>query len=189
MELDHVVGVERLPSFADREKLPYIHALIKEILRWGPIVPLGLPHRVTKEDEYNGYRIPKDTIVLANIWHMSHDEVAYGEDVHVFRPERFLGEEAAPRGFATSNTQEYGCPVFGFGRCVCSGSHVALATLFIVCSRILSTMTISSAIGADGNEMLPEVEYSGGIIAHAKPFKCKIVARSEKSVQLIKEGV
>jgi hypothetical protein len=33
-ELDRVVGSERLPSSADKDKLPYIHAVVKEAHRW-----------------------------------------------------------------------------------------------------------------------------------------------------------
>ena len=39
-ELDRVVGNDRLPNFNDRERLPYIDALVKETLRWNPVVPL-----------------------------------------------------------------------------------------------------------------------------------------------------
>jgi len=112
-----------------------------------------------------------------------------GEDVHAFRPDRFVGIDAAPREFSTANTQEFGCPVFGFGRRVCSGSQVAFATLFILCSSILSTMAILPAIGDDGNEITPEVEHTSGIIVYAKPFDCRIIARSEKSIQLIKAAI
>ena len=40
-EISRVVGEDRLPTFADRENLPYIGALIKEVLRWNPVGPLG----------------------------------------------------------------------------------------------------------------------------------------------------
>lgn len=40
-EIDRVVGTDRLPAFSDRENLPYIDALIKETLRWHPVLPLG----------------------------------------------------------------------------------------------------------------------------------------------------
>ena len=36
-ELDSVVGTHRLPSFGDRERLPYIEAILKELLRWHPV--------------------------------------------------------------------------------------------------------------------------------------------------------
>lgn len=34
-EIDRVVGKDRLPSFSDRDQLPYISTMIKEIIRWG----------------------------------------------------------------------------------------------------------------------------------------------------------
>ena len=40
-ELDGVVGNERLPSFDDRDSLPYINAVWKEVLRWHTVTPLG----------------------------------------------------------------------------------------------------------------------------------------------------
>lgn len=40
-ELDRVVGTDRLPRLADRPNLPYIEAIIKEVLRWNPVSPLG----------------------------------------------------------------------------------------------------------------------------------------------------
>jgi cytochrome P450 len=40
-ELDSVVGRSRLPTFEDKEKLPYIRAIVKETLRWRPVGPLG----------------------------------------------------------------------------------------------------------------------------------------------------
>lgn len=67
-ELDQAIGRSRLPDFSDRESLSYIEAILKEVLRWFPSVPLGIAHRVTEEDEYRGMRIPKGAIVIANIW-------------------------------------------------------------------------------------------------------------------------
>ena len=43
-ELDAVVGRARLPTFADYHSLPYIRAMVKEVLRWRPVGPLGIPH-------------------------------------------------------------------------------------------------------------------------------------------------
>ena len=41
-ELDAVVGRERLPTFADMPRLPYICAVIKEVIRWRPPTPLAV---------------------------------------------------------------------------------------------------------------------------------------------------
>lgn len=40
-ELDAVVGRERAPTFADKDSLPYIQAIVYETLRWRPPLPLG----------------------------------------------------------------------------------------------------------------------------------------------------
>lgn len=40
-EIDPVVGVGRLPTLTDRDSLPYVDALIKEVYRWNPVLPLG----------------------------------------------------------------------------------------------------------------------------------------------------
>lgn len=67
-EIDKVVGRGRLPTFADRERLPYICAIVKEVLRWRPVGPIGLPHQTSQDDTYEGYFIPKGTLVLLNFW-------------------------------------------------------------------------------------------------------------------------
>ena len=40
-EIDAVVGRERLPTFEDRPRLPFIDAMCKEVLRWRPVLPIG----------------------------------------------------------------------------------------------------------------------------------------------------
>jgi cytochrome P450 len=67
-EIEAVIGSHRLPTLADRPNLPYMNALHSEVLRWAPIAPLGLPHRVTQDDVYNEYVIPAGSIVFANVW-------------------------------------------------------------------------------------------------------------------------
>ena len=69
-ELDAVVGTERLPDFADRPSLPYINAIVKESLRWHPAAPMGVPHRVLADDEYNGHIIPAGATIFVNMWYV-----------------------------------------------------------------------------------------------------------------------
>lgn len=40
-EIDTIVGRGQLPSFANRDELPYVDALVKEVLRWFPVSPIG----------------------------------------------------------------------------------------------------------------------------------------------------
>ena len=70
-ELDSVVGPNRLPDHNDRASLPYINAIIKEVMRWHTVVPLGVPHYTSEDMEYRGYFIPKGSVVLENIWAMN----------------------------------------------------------------------------------------------------------------------
>ena len=46
-QIDAVVGRERLPTYADRANLPYVDAMVKEVLRWRPVGPMGLPRRTS----------------------------------------------------------------------------------------------------------------------------------------------
>ncbi len=67
-ELDAVVGRDRLPDFSDSPSLPYINAIVKELLRWHPAAPLGFPHRSVEDGEYNGHLIPAGATIFVNIW-------------------------------------------------------------------------------------------------------------------------
>lgn len=64
-ELDCIVGTNRLPDFSDHDDLIYIQAVALEAMRWMVAVPLGISHRVTRDDEYKGFHIPKGTTVIA----------------------------------------------------------------------------------------------------------------------------
>ena len=123
-ELDAVLGpapgapagpstATRLPTFADRARLPYIHALVLEVLRWNPAVPLGLAHRATQDDVYRGRFIPKGTVVWANIWSMLQDPGVFPEP-GTFRPERYLNAEGGLREL--ERWEDPSVVGFGFGR-------------------------------------------------------------------------
>ena len=40
-DIDRVVGSDRLPDFSDFPHLPYVEAILRECLRWNPVVPLS----------------------------------------------------------------------------------------------------------------------------------------------------
>ena len=40
-EIDDTIGTERLPQIVDRANLPYLDAVIKETMRWNPVLPLS----------------------------------------------------------------------------------------------------------------------------------------------------
>ncbi|KAJ6517182.1 cytochrome P450 [Mycena vitilis] len=97
-ELDRVVGNDRLPDLSDRADLPYVDALCKEVLRWHPANPTGVPHRAREDliyDRGDGLRpvlIPKDSVMIANIWKIARDPAHYA-DPTTFNPSRFLAAD------------------------------------------------------------------------------------------------
>ena len=88
-ELDRVVGKGELPDFSHRGNLPYIDALVKEVLRWNPPLPISLPNRAMQDDVYRGYFIPAGAIVIQNVWAICRDPRIY-PDPETFDPDRFL---------------------------------------------------------------------------------------------------
>lgn len=69
-EIDNVVGRNRLPTYDDWGSLPYTEAIMWEVLRWRPVLPLGVPHRVTDDDIYKGYLIPKGELLICISWYV-----------------------------------------------------------------------------------------------------------------------
>ncbi|KAF9228300.1 cytochrome P450 [Gyrodon lividus] len=107
-EIESVIGRDRLPQFSDRSSLPYIDALVLEILRWNVVAPLGIPHLVTQDDEYLGFRIPKGSAVTGNTWAIMRDPVVF-PNPHEFDPSRFLQD-------GSESAREVAAMVFGWGR-------------------------------------------------------------------------
>ncbi|KAL3458739.1 putative cytochrome P450 oxidoreductase OrdA-like protein [Aspergillus heterothallicus] len=167
-EIDRVVGRSRLPKYADQERLPYVDALVKEALRWHPVGPMGLPHRSTQDDVYNGYLIPKGSIILPNIWAFCHDATEYKNPM-TFNPERFLGAnpEHDPRDY-----------VFGFGRRICPGRLLANANIFLTIAQSLAVFRIDKMVH-DGQEVPIKSQYTPGTISHPVAFEVSIELRDE----------
>ncbi|KAH9487035.1 Cytochrome P450 monooxygenase [Psilocybe cubensis] len=174
-EIDSVIGDSRLPDFNDRESLPYVEAILLETLRWAPVTPLSLPHRVIEEDEYEGYHIPAGAVVTPNVWAIMHSEDIYPEPFK-FNPDRYYkGSNKEPL-----QVDPIAAGAFGFGRRICPGRYLALNSAWIGVCSILSAFNISKAIDNTGKVIEPVIEYQDGLVSHAKAFKLTITPRSEK---------
>ncbi|KAL0576956.1 hypothetical protein V5O48_005027 [Marasmius crinis-equi] len=167
-EIDQVTGGARLPVPDDESSLPYFTAVIKEVIRWAPVAPLGLQHRVTQEDTYEGYRIPEGATVIANIWAITHDPSLY-PDPDKFDPDRHVGDNPQMDPFKF---------VFGFGRRVCPGAHLAERSLFLTMANVLAVFSLEKEIDKDGNVVEPPKMFHGGTTSHLKPFPCAIKLRA-----------
>ncbi|KZT69742.1 cytochrome P450 [Daedalea quercina L-15889] len=177
-EIDAVVGTERLPEFEDRALLPYVEALVKEVLRWNPPAPLAIPHKVAEEDKCGSYAIPAGTMIIPNIWAVMRDPMIYA-DPDTFRPERFTSAspERDPRNY-----------VFGFGRRICPGQAFADSSSWLAIARILATFDVTKAHDpATGAEIAFEPEFISGMISHVLPFPFEVKPRSNRAVGLIRE--
>ena len=80
-ELDNVIGSQRLPDFSDRSTLPYVNALVKELARWHVVAPTGVPHAAVRDDVYNGFLIPKGSLVIPNLWYVCRSSFQSGEEL------------------------------------------------------------------------------------------------------------
>ncbi|KAJ8583641.1 cytochrome P450 [Rhizopogon salebrosus TDB-379] len=156
-ELDSVVGTDRLPTFDDRDSLPYINAICKEVFRWNVIAPLAIPHVASQDNVHNGYLIPKGSVILANVWQILHDEDTY-PNPEVFDPTRFTGSDPQP-------DPRNAC--FGYGRRLCPGASLADESLFIYCATSLAALHIKKYI-EDGKEVTPTLEQTDSTIWEAR---------------------
>ncbi|KAJ7230253.1 cytochrome P450 [Mycena pura] len=178
-ELDAVIGPGNLPDFADEASLPYVSAIVKEVLRWKNVTPIGIPHYVAVEDEYAGYRIPAGSIVVGNTWSILHDQDMY-PDPHSFKPERFLRD-----GTLNPAVRDPQTAAFGFGRRICPGMHMALGSMWITIASILATLHIGKAADEHGKVLEPSYEYFSGLVSAPLPFKCSITPRSAQAAEAI----
>ncbi|TFK38918.1 cytochrome P450 [Crucibulum laeve] len=170
-ELDAVVGVERMPCVDDKPELPYVAAVIKEVMRWQPALPLSIARRSAEDDFYDGYYIPANTIVIPNVWAISREQ-GKKYDPDAFIPERYLDlEEPAldPATFA-----------FGFGRRICPGKYLAENSVFILISCIAASFNITPPAG---ERIVPK--FGLNLVSYPQPFKIIIVPRSSERADLI----
>ncbi|KAK1224096.1 hypothetical protein PQX77_008426 [Marasmius sp. AFHP31] len=179
-ELDGFMNEEqRLPNLKDwsQGRLPYLGSILLEVLRWHPPAPIGLFHSAQRDDDYQGYFIPAKTTIIGNIWGMMHDETVYSNP-EVFDPDRFTGlngrkVEDDPRQV-----------VFGFGRRVCPGLHVAEASIWIQMALVLACLRIEKAVDSQGCSIEPKVAFTTAIVSYVEPFHYKIVPRVQ-SINLL----
>ncbi|KAL4263128.1 cytochrome P450 family protein [Pleurotus pulmonarius] len=176
-EILRVVGSERLPEFDDMDALPYTTAIVHEVMRWHPVLPLALPHQSVQDDIYEGMFIPKGSTIIPNLTGMSLNERVY-KDPTIFNPSRFLPK---PDG----DGQPIFDAAFGFGRRICPGRHFAFSSVWILTATLLATLNISE--GKDENEVtIPfSPEFKSGITSRPKEFVCDMIARSSASQFLL----
>ncbi|KAL0409467.1 UNVERIFIED_CONTAM: Labd-13Z-ene-9,15,16-triol synthase, chloroplastic [Sesamum radiatum] len=130
-ELNEVVGFNNIVEESHIPKLIYLDAIIKETLRIHPIGPL-LPRTPSQSCIVGGYTIPKDSIVIVNIWSTQRDPLAWDNPTE-FMPERFL-DNSEKWNFSGNN---FNYIPFGAGRRICAGVPPAERMLRYVLASLL----------------------------------------------------
>ncbi|CAL1703237.1 unnamed protein product [Somion occarium] len=193
-ELDRVVGPSRLPTMDDRPNLPYVEAILKEVLRWKPVTPLGTcPNDVAKTEADLTSKpflitlqrvtnievtiFPRDPLFSVE---MLHDPVEY-PCPDQFRPQRFLN----PDGSLNPDVPDPSVACFGFGRRICPGRFLSLNSLFSAIAAVLHTFTITPALDQNGKPVEVELRMQSGMIPHPEPFPCSIQPRSLAAEALV----
>ncbi|KAF2258227.1 cytochrome P450 [Lojkania enalia] len=179
-ELDAVCGyAARLPEFADRSKMPYMSAVAKEGFRWRPFAEIGVPHMLIKDDEYEGYRFPANTIFTWNNWGIALSEKEYRDPLR-FWPERWLDPEIQGVDPKTLEDPLNGHWSFGAGRRVCTGYHVGDTNVWLAAARLLYCFDFEE----NPDKPIDTMNLQVGEHRWA-PFEVKIKVRSEKHRDLI----
>ncbi|KAF5867860.1 putative cytochrome p450 protein [Botrytis fragariae] len=187
-ELDAVCK-DRLPELEDMQNLPYIRACVKESLRWMPTDILGVPHSLSRDDYYNGYKIPKNAEIIFNVWTIHNDPQRH-HNPRRFDPSRWSHDNQTSAEAATNpDVTKRDHFVYGAGRRLCQGMHIADRSMFIAMARLLWAFDFRRAVDKKTNEeIVPDMEnLTEGLFVAPEPFDADIVPRDPKKAACVKE--
>ncbi|XP_072170203.1 steroid 17-alpha-hydroxylase/17,20 lyase-like [Diadema setosum] len=163
-EMKAAIG-DRLPTWEDRAKLPFLEATILETLRQSSMSSMNGPRRTTCDTQVKGFDIPKDTTVFCNLWWVHHDPKNWKFPTS-FRPEHFLNEHgrvSVPKSFLA----------FSLGSRACFGSQLAIMQLCLLVGGILQQFNLRQAVG----EPLPDLEPGSELVRTVCDYKLCLEVR------------
>jgi phenylacetate 2-hydroxylase len=155
------------------ERVPYVTALYKEILRYFTIAPMSLPRRSVKDIVYNGIIIPAGTSFYMNAFAADYDKNHF-EDPYTFDPDRYLGDATSTPHYA-----------YGAGSRMCPAVNLANRQLFAFFVRLILAFRILPPVNKDDAMVLDAMEANActaGLLAEPKMFKCRFETRNKKDL-------
>ncbi|KAI9488242.1 cytochrome P450 [Zychaea mexicana] len=180
-EIDQFIHTHgRLPTFEDRDSVPYSVSVQKECMRYRPITFFGLPHEASQDIVANGYLIPKGASIVCDMYSLHRNEEFY-PDAEKFKPERYLGDRKPMYTSANMPANVRDHFNFGWGRRVCPGAYLAELQIFNVWVRLYAKCIIEPPVDGDGKPKYPDIEnvFNAGITM--KPYKSalRVIKRSD----------
>ncbi|XP_077245939.1 flavonoid 3'-monooxygenase CYP75B137-like [Tasmannia lanceolata] len=141
-ELDALVGRDSILEDYHVPKLPYLDAVVKEVLRLHPPNPFLIPHTPSETCVVNGYTVPKNSGIYVNSWAIQRDPSVW-ENANDFIPERFLNT-----GKWDYKGNDFRYIPFGSGRRICPGVSLAEKSLGFVLGSLLHSFNWQLPKGA-----------------------------------------
>lgn len=135
-----------LVTFHESQKLEYLDAVVKEAFRMHPAPGLPLERIVPPQGaEIAGHFIPGGTIVGCSAWVMHRNKEVFGDDVDVFRPERWLVDETKDKDQEEARIKEMTGTMlqFGMGSRTCIGKNISLLEIYKLVPSLLRRFEVS----------------------------------------------
>uniref|UniRef100_A0A3P8XU91 Vitamin D 25-hydroxylase n=1 Tax=Esox lucius TaxID=8010 RepID=A0A3P8XU91_ESOLU len=165
-EIDSVLGNGKPPSMEDKQRMPYVEAVLHEVLRFCNIVPLGIFRATSQDALVSGYTIPKGTMVITNLYSAHFDE-KYWCDPGTFSPQRFLdcnGNFVRREAFIP----------FSLGRRHCLGEQLARMEMFLFFTTLMQRFHLHFP-----NGKVPSLSPKLGMTLQPLPYSICAVRRQQ----------
>ncbi|KAI8100208.1 cytochrome P450 [Halteromyces radiatus] len=184
-ELDAFIQTHgRLPTFEEREQIPYTIAVQKECLRYRSTTPFGVPHISNHDLVVRDYFFPKGTVLVSNMIGMHMNPDVY-PDPETFKPERFLNNTRTMSSSANGNVNQRDLFIFGWGRRICPGIYLAEVEMFHIFVRIFANASIAPPLDGDGKEVPIDMDAAldAGLVTLPQPYQVRFIPRVDSPLK------
>jgi phenylacetate 2-hydroxylase len=169
----------------EEEKVPYITAFYKEVLRYWTVIPICLPRVSIRDIPYEGTTIPAGTTFYMNAYAADYDEEHF-ENPKEFNPERYMKDESHNHDDNSEKATGIAHYGYGAGSRMCAGSHLANRELFIAFVRIISAFEIVAPKNKKDEPIMDALlanDIPTSLTMEPKPFKVGFKVRNKEALE------